>query len=282
MSRAQDHRPPSERGREWSLGAPAGDHSRRRSERGEGGARGRAERKAPEERRAEIDAASRGLALSEGLSAVTLRGVAARAGVTPALVAHYRPNMDELVAETFRAIVAAELREVAGGSGGAEGHEVTPITGNSADGALRTGEASRPGEASRRDEAAQATPATERLGALVHTLLDGSREDVTLVWVEAWALGRRNETLAAAVREQMDAWQAVMHDLIAAGTAAGEFDVDDPAAVAWQLIGMIDGLNAQALVRWGEGRSVLLTHALEGMLGLARGALAAPAPRRPL
>ena len=50
---------------------------------------------------------------------------------------------------------------------------------------------------------------------------------------------------------------------------------DDPAAVAWQLLGMIDGLNAQALVRWGVAaeRGSLIAHAVEGMLRLPRGAL---------
>jgi len=45
--------------------------------------------------------------------------------------------------------------------------------------------------------------------------------------------------------------------------------------VAWQLLGMVDGLNAQALVRWGDTahRSSLTQHAVEGMLGLPRGAL---------
>ena len=40
---------------------------------------------------------------------------------------------------------------------------------------------------------------------------------------------------------------------------------------------MIDGLNAQALVRWGDAddRGSLICHAVEGMLGLGRGALAA-------
>jgi hypothetical protein len=40
---------------------------------------------------------------------------------------------------------------------------------------------------------------------------------------------------------------------------------------------MIDGLNAQALVLWGEAneRGSLISHAVEGMLGLRRGALAA-------
>ena len=38
---------------------------------------------------------------------------------------------------------------------------------------------------------------------------------------------------------------------------------------------MLDGLNAQALVRWGGAadRGSLLAHAVEGMLGVERGVL---------
>lgn len=200
--------------------------------------RKRAERKSPAERSSELAAAARALALDEGLAAVTLRGVAARAGVASALVAHYHPTMDALVAGTFSAIVSAEIAEV------------------------RSLLAARPGP-------------RERLGTLLSTLLDGTRDDVTVVWVEAWALGRRNDTLAEAVREQMDAWQTVVQGVVAEGVATGEFATDDPAAVAWQLLGMIDGLNAQALVRWGAtgDRGSLITHAVEGMLRLPAGAL---------
>lgn len=198
----------------------------------------RAARRPPAERRAELSAAARDVALADGLAAVTLRGVAARAGVAPALVAHYHPAMDELVASAFRAVVAAELDEVRG--------LLAPVDG-----------------------------ATARLAALLRTLLDGTREDVTLVWVEAWALGRRNEALAAAVRGEMDAWQMLILSVIEEGVAVGEFRADDPAQAAWQLLGMIDGLNAQALVRWGAGgeRGPALARAVEGMLGLERGAL---------
>ena len=198
----------------------------------------RAARRPPAERRAELSAAARDVALADGLAAVTLRGVAARAGVAPALVAHYHPAMDELVASAFRAVVAAELDEVRG--------LLAPVDG-----------------------------ATARLAALLRTLLDGTREDVTLVWVEAWALGRRNEALAAAVRDEMDAWQALILSVIGDGVATGEFRPDDPAQAAWQLLGMIDGLNAQALVRWGAGgeRGPALARAVEGMLGLERGTL---------
>ncbi|WP_348789053.1 TetR family transcriptional regulator C-terminal domain-containing protein [Leifsonia sp. NPDC080035] len=198
----------------------------------------RAARKPPAERRAELAAAARSLALAEGLAAVTLRGVAACAGVAPALVAHYYESMDALVADTFSSVVAAEIDDV-------------------------------------RALLAAAPDPVARLRALVATLLDGSRDDVTLIWVEAFALGRRSETLGAAVRVQMDAWRAVIEGVIADGVAAGAFRTDEPEAVAWQLLGMIDGLNAQALVRWGGAadRGSQLAHALEGMLGLRRGEL---------
>jgi len=198
----------------------------------------RAARRPPAERREELAAAARDLALADGLATVTLRSVAARAGVTPALVAHYHPAMDQLVAAAFTAVVGAELIEVC---------------------ALLE----------------RAGDPTARMAALLRTLLDGTRDDVTLVWVEAWALGRRNEALAAAVREQMDAWQALILDVVEEGVRAGDFTADDPAQTAWQLLGMIDGLNAQALVRWNAGaeRAPVLAHAVEGMLGLPRGTL---------
>jgi AcrR family transcriptional regulator len=202
--------------------------------------RKRAARKTPAERAAEVAQAARELAIERGLSSITLRNVAARIGVAPGLVAHYEPNMDALVANTFAAIVGEETEEVAGLL------------------------------------AALQSP-SDRLGALLETLMDGARLDVTAVWVEAWTLGRRNETLAASVREQMDAWQAVVQDTVESGVAAGEFDTDDPVSVAWQILGMIDGLNAQALVRWNgvSDRGSHLARAVEGMVGAARGSLRA-------
>ncbi|WP_404431000.1 TetR family transcriptional regulator C-terminal domain-containing protein [Microbacterium lacus] len=200
----------------------------------------RAARRAPAQRRAQIADAARDLARDEGLSAVTMRAVATRAGVTPALVAHYAPSMDALVADTFATIVGDELDEL--------------------------------------DAMTTDGPAVERLATLLGTLLDGSRDDVTLVWVEAFAMGRRSEQLAEAVRDHMDRWQKALHYLIDDGISEGDFRIDDAADAAWQLLGMIDGLNAQALVRWGgaSDRSLLLRRAVEGMFGLSRGALDVP------
>ncbi|WP_028267433.1 TetR/AcrR family transcriptional regulator [Arthrobacter sp. MA-N2] len=198
----------------------------------------RAARKTPSERAAEITEAAKEIALEQGLSAITLRNVAARVGVASGLVAHYQPNVEALVAGIFTSIVAAETEEVSG----LLDRLPTPL---------------------------------ERLGALLETLLDDSRLDVTAIWVEAWTLGRRNEALAACVREQMDAWQAVVERVVEAGIAAGEFESYDAPSVAWQILGMVDGLNAQALVRWDgvSGRGTHLARAVEGMVGAVRGSL---------
>lgn len=163
---------------------------------------------------------------------MTLRGIGARVGVAPALVAHYSPPMDELVATTFVEVVTPELAEV-------------------------------------ERIVAQAATARDAIAGIVRAMLDGTRDDVTSVWVESWVLGRRSELLAAAVRDRMDAWQAVLERTIGAGVAEGSFHVDDAAGAAWAIIGMIDGLNAQALVRptATQDRAALLVRAVDALLG---------------
>ncbi|MBU3995601.1 MAG: TetR family transcriptional regulator C-terminal domain-containing protein [Actinobacteria bacterium] len=198
------------------------------------GLRKPASRRSAAVRRAEIADAAEAIARAEGLSAVTMRAVAARAEVTPTLVVHHVDSMDQLVADAFTRVVAAELTEVV---------------------AL----------------ASAVNDAGARLDAVLDTVLDGARDEVTLVWVEAWALGRRNALLAAAVREQMDAWRAFFAALIQAGCAAGRYRVADPLAVAGQLLGMLDGLNAHSLVGWegGVDRRSLMRRAAGAMLGVA-------------
>jgi len=193
-----------------------------------------------EQRRAQIAAAAESIAREQGLSAVTLRAVAASVGVGSALVAHHAPSMDDVVAAAFETIVAAELRDLE--------H-------------LRAGN----------------PDSVVLVRELLRTLLDGTRSDVTLVWVQSWALGRRNESLAERVRTQMDAWTAFLEGIIRDGVRTGTFRVDDPAAVAAQVLGMIDGLNAHALVSWrdADSRIRLMSTAVEAVLGLRAGDLVA-------
>jgi DNA-binding transcriptional regulator YbjK len=198
-------------------------------------------RKTPEGRREEIAVAARAIALRDGLDAVTQRAVAAEAAMTPALVAHYVESMDALVAETFAVIVADELTELA-------------------------------------DLLAAEESAVRKLTLLLRISLETSRQDVTSVWVHAWALGRRNDALASAVRRQMDDWQRTISDLIAEGTRSGVFRCEDPDGTAWHILAMIDGLNAHALVHWGPPavQVSLATQAVQAMLGLDPGLLRDP------
>ncbi|WP_395243814.1 TetR/AcrR family transcriptional regulator [Agromyces sp. MMS24-K17] len=208
-----------------------------------------AARKPAAERSAEIRAAARALALEGGLVAVTLRAVAARVGVAPALVAHYAPapGMDGLVADAFRSITADELADV------------------------------------RRVAGPDSDPAIDRLARLIRTALDPGRDDVTAVWVDAWSLGRRNPALAAAVRGVADGWQGLVAGIIRDGVASGAFGSTghgaaapvDADAVAWLVIGLLDGLNAQSVVhdRHDPAAAGIVLGAVERELGVAAGAL---------
>lgn len=195
-------------------------------------------RKSPDDRRAEIAATARAIALEEGLDAVTQRAVASRASMASALVAHYVESMDALVADTFSEIVAEEIAEV---------------------GELVAAESS----------------ATAGLVVLIDAALDPLRQDVTSLWVQAWSLGRHNAALATAVRQRMDEWLSLIRDAIVAGADAGAVRCDDVDGTALHLLAMIDGLNAHELVHWGAGaaQGAITKRAAEGLLGLQRGAL---------
>jgi AcrR family transcriptional regulator len=195
------------------------------------------------ERHAEIAATARRIALTDGLPAITLRSVAAGMGVAPALVAHYQPSMDVVVADAFTAVTVAELAEL--------------------------------------DEFAHRyTDPVDQLSTLLTTLLDGSRAAVSLVWVQSWSLGERNEVLALRVREQMDAWREFLAAIIRDGTTRGAFRAEDPPAMAAQILGMIDGVNAHSVVGWtGSDRIDLMERSVEALLEAAPGTLAAARAR---
>src|SRR5690349_7612779 len=66
-------------------------------------------RKSPGERSAQVLDAATDLAREQGLSALTMRAVAERAGVASGLIAHYQPSMDDLVARVYSDLVASEI-----------------------------------------------------------------------------------------------------------------------------------------------------------------------------
>ncbi|MEV8174477.1 TetR/AcrR family transcriptional regulator [Microbacterium sp. NPDC079176] len=184
----------------------------------------------PEERERSILDGAVSLASESGLEALTVRAVAARVGVTPALVAHYRPVMESFVAEVFTTIVAAEREEVI------SSYDPTVD--------LRT-----------------------NLLRLIETLLDDSRDDVAMVWVQSWALGARNEALGTRVRTEMDLWHSALEDLIARAIAEDPAVRVDPDSSAWMLLAMVDGMSAHSLVHWApRDRAALARRTLSAVL----------------
>jgi AcrR family transcriptional regulator len=184
-------------------------------------------RRSPAERALEIARAAQELALDDGLSALTLRGIATRVGVASSLVAHYEPSTDALVARTFRILAERECTEVAA--------IVEAVDGP-----------------------------TARLRALVDSVSDPARDDVAALWSDAWSIGRRNEALAAAARECMASWQALAADIVADGVRAGEFAAESPEQVALLLFALVDATNAYGLVdyRTGAERDQLIRRAV--------------------
>jgi AcrR family transcriptional regulator len=197
-------------------------------------------RRSAEDRRAELLAASRDLALREGLDNLTLRSVAEQLGVAGSLVSHYFPTVDGLLAEAFGSAAAAELNEIFAAVDSAE----TPLEG------LRT---------------------------LLSLTVSDDRDRISLLWLDAWHAGRRRPMLHVEVAHQMENWLARMTGLIEDGRAAGEFATANPYASAIRILAVLDGLSIQAVMRSTiDYRAVeeLVVIVAEQELGLPRGALA--------
>ena len=171
-----------------------------------------AKRKLPAERHSELLAKAVEISRAEGLSAVTLRRVAADLGVTPGLVSHYFSAAEQLITAAFRSAAVADLDEA-------------------------------------RSHVDAAPTALAKIDALMDYLLDDSSDDASALWLEAWSLGRRNAALASEAKELTDDWLACIAGIVRAGTQDGEFRVDDVDVAARRLLTMIDGLGAQKVVR---------------------------------
>ena len=171
-----------------------------------------AKRKMPAERHGELLAKAVEIAHAEGLSAVTLRRVAADMGVTPGLVSHYFSAAEQLIAAAFRAAALADLDEARS----------------------RVEAASTPGD---------------KMAALLDYVLDEDGDDGSALWLETWTLRRRNAALAAEAEELTDQWLACIAAILASGADTGEFTVPDVEVAARRLLIMIDGLGAQKVVR---------------------------------
>ena len=171
-----------------------------------------AKRKLPAERHGELLDRAVEIIAAEGLSAVTLRKVAADLGVTPGLVSHYFSSAEQLIIAAFREAATADLAEAQG------------------------------------RVAAVGAP-SEKLDVLLDYVLDECSVDASALWLDAWSLGRRNAALAEVANALTDEWLTWIADIVRAGQGAGEFRRGDADVSARRVLTMIDGLGAQQVVR---------------------------------
>src|SRR5690349_4318681 len=164
-------------------------------------------RKPTAERRAEIVAAACEIALVDGLDSVTLRRVADTLGVVPGLVSHYFPAADGLVAEAFADVMTHDRDQT-----------------------FAMIEAAAPGS-------------LDQLRELLRYMASDERDQISLLWLDAWHGARQRPALQAALVTQMQAWDSRLADLVAAGAGTGEFRTADPLRAARRILATIDGLT---------------------------------------
>ncbi len=197
-----------------------------------------AKRHRPADRLKQIREAAQSLAVEQGLQALTHRSLARRLGVSHSLVVHYVPELAALRAQAYGDLIRAELEEV-------------------------------------REAIEDCDSALSRLARLIDLLSVTGREGSAAVWLDGWSIGRLDESMAQVVRQSMAEWQRFLEQIIEAGAAEGDFRVEDVSGCAWELIALLDGLNAHILVRFGnqEDYRLRIASPIEARLALPEGAL---------
>lgn len=201
----------------------------------------------PDERRAAIVDAALVVMFRQGIAATTARDVAAEMGTSSGLIHHYFASMDDLLAEAFDQVASDDLARTAGAIGAS-------------------------------------TDPVERL-ALFFEYYNRTDEDRGMqLWLDAWAEAARRPALQQTSRRLNEAWQALVAELLRDGLRTGAMNCDDPEALAWRIISLLDGLELQAVAHSGlvarDDANAWARGYAEAELALARGSLRSRASDR--
>jgi AcrR family transcriptional regulator len=189
----------------------------------------------PDQRREAIVAAALQVAVRKGLASTTVRDVAAQMGTSSGLIHHYFESMDDVLAAAFEQVATQDL----------------------ANSALLMGEAGDPLSA---------------LRVFFRTYTPADQDWAFQLWLDAWAEAARRPALQATSRRLNLEWQGLLERTIREGVAAGSCRCVDPAAAAWRILSLLDGLALQVVAHGTTiSRSEVVawaTGAAEGELGL--------------
>jgi AcrR family transcriptional regulator len=170
-------------------------------------------RYSPEVRRTMILQSAKACLLENGLDGTTVRDIAAWCAVSPGTITYHFPSVDDILVEVLAEASADYLRF----------------------------------------NLARATAVESARDRLLSLLLGGLPSDAKArqmwrLWVACWSRAPYESRLAAVHAERHEHERAAIEAIVSAGTESGEFRDVDSRAVAWELLGLLDGLGLQAYV----------------------------------
>jgi AcrR family transcriptional regulator len=141
---------------------------------------------------------------------VTVRDVAAEMGTSNGLIHHYFDSMDDVLAAAFDQAAGSDLA--------------------AAQAAL-----------------AAVGDAPSQLTAFIERYASAESDWTMQLWLDAWAEAGRRAALRSASQRINQAWHALLRDVIVRGVDSGHFTCTQPAAAAWRLLSMLDGMTLQVV-----------------------------------
>lgn len=182
-----------------------------------------------DERREEILQAAMRVALSDGLSAMTVRRIAAEAGVATGQVHHHFTSGGELKSLAFVRLIR-ELLDA--------------------------------------DVVGKQASWRQQLHAMLGSD-DGRFEPYIRLWREAQILASRDTDIRGAYVLTMEMWHQETVALIKAGTDAEDFTPGDrPENIAWRLIGLVCGLDGIYILDIPEMDDAAFNNHLDKLISL--------------
>ncbi|HXY44900.1 MAG TPA: TetR/AcrR family transcriptional regulator [Acidimicrobiales bacterium] len=165
-----------------------------------------------EHRREEVLEATWRVMAREGFEGVSIRGIAAEAGYSTGVIAHYFRNKDDVVRSALLRVWRREADRIAARTAGLEGLAALRAT------------------------VAEVLPSGEE------------RKLEMAVWLCFWGRAIGDEALIAEQRRYYGTWRALLRQRLLEAQQLGEIGTElDPAAEAVRLAALIDGVGVQAV-----------------------------------
>ena len=198
------------------------------------------------ERREEVLAAVWRVIARNGIDGVSVRDIAAEAGFSTGVIAHYFRDKDDVLVSALQRVVAQESERITTGTSGLVGL------------------------AALRRSVEQVLP------------LDEQRSLEMTVWISFWSRAVGDPRLAGEQRRVYGAWRALVRRYFREALRAGEvWPGLDPYFAADSLTALVDGLCIGVVVEPDRFRPGDLEQLVEAhIIGLATGALRAPGDLR--